>query len=244
MYYVMRILNFLDSYRIAILSALFGALVLFAVVNWLYDPYRKQNKKLRVCTKGMRSYPSKAALYMARLPEDYRRQWRAFVNCGTDKPALVFEFIPRRKRLLAPRLLIALSVLMSLYVAVFAAVGFNFVYVVLQIVFWLALALIFCIDRVVARRYTRRAKRTFGQLVAQLSAVVPKKPSTLAEDTVTALNKLNKSEVDDKAVGQASEILRRKGLNEERTVEEQRRINLALNGLLQAYAANSQHKPV
>lgn len=240
MYYVIKILGWMDKYRLLVLGALFGALVLFGIVNLLYDPYRKQNRKFVLCTRSMRAFPDKTALYVTGLTEEYRRQWRAFVNCGTDKPALVFEFAPLHKRVLALWLLVGTSVVTSLYLAVFVMIRHSYVYVVLQVVFWLMFALFLIADKLVAKRRQRRARKIFAQFVTQLSACTPKSHATLAEDTVKALNKLNRAEVTDATVGQASEILRSKGLAENRTVDEQRRINLALNGLLQAYAKNAR----
>ncbi len=246
MYYVMRILNILNNHRVFVLSALFAALLVFGIVNWAYDPYRKSNAKLKACVKGMRAYPSKVALYMAMLPADYRRQWRAFVNCKTDKPSLVFEFVPQKKRVVALWLLIAASVATTFYVAVFALVSMNFTYIVLQVVFWLAFTIILLVERVIARHNVRRAKQLFGQMVAQLTACTPASHTTVVEDTVTALKKLNKADVTDETVGKACELLRNKGLDgkEPRTTEEQRRINVALNGLLQAYAKNAARKSI
>lgn len=244
MYYVMKILTLLDVYRFPILGALFGALMLFAAINWLRNPYRKQNKKLVACTRNMRAYPAKASLFMASVPAEYRRQWRAFVNCGVDKPALVFEFVPLRKRVAAVWLIIVTSVTFSAYIGVFAFVRHSYAYIVLQVVFWLVFTLFLITDKAIAKRNTRRAKKIFAQFVTQLTACTPKNRTTAYDDAVKSLNKLNKAEVTDEAVGKASEILRDKGLGEDRTVEEQRRINLALNGLLQAYAKNAQHKPV
>lgn len=238
MYYVMKFLTFLNDHAAVTLGAAFGALLLFGAINWLRNPYRKQNRKLRVCIGNMRSYPAKTSLYMASLPQDYRRQWRAFVNCGTDKPSLVFEFVPKKKRVAAVWLAVASALVVTCYVAVAIAVRFNAAYAVVQAAYWLSFTLILLIDRAILRRNTRCAKRLFALLVSQLTLNTPKSNGTLVEDAVKALNKLNKGEINDATVGKASEILRGKGLDEHRTVEQQRRINLALNGLLQAYARN------
>lgn len=244
MSYVIKLLTFLDAHGAIVIGALFGALALFGVVNWLSNPYRKQNKKIAFCTRNIRSFPAKVALFAASLPAEYRRQWRAFVNCGIDKPALVFEFAPLRKRVSALWLLIAASLVASTYIAVFVLVHRSLVYIVMQVVFWLSFALILIINKAIFKRNTRHAKQIFAQFVTQLSASTPKSHTTVVEDTVKALNKLNKGEVNDETVGKAGEILHCKGLSEDRTVEEQRRVNLALNGLLQAYAKNAQHKPI
>ncbi len=238
----MRILYFLDQNSAAFLLASLALSVLFGVVNWLYDPYRKQNKRMRTCTSALRAYPARASLHVTRLTEDYRRQWRAFVNSGTDKPAHVFEFVPKRKRVIALWMIVTASIVTTAYVAVFVMVARNFLYLTAQVIYWLAFLLIFFADKAIYRKQTRRAKQFFAQFVAQLTRVTPPKPSAVVEDTVSALHKLNRGEVTDETIGRASELLQKKGLDEHRTVEQQRQINVALNGLLQAYARSGQSR--
>ena len=50
------------------------------------------------------------------------------------------------------------------------------------------------------------------------------------------LKEFNKRDVNDVALSRASELLRSKGLTADRSVEQQRKLNGALNGLLQSYA--------
>ena len=240
MSYILKVLSLLDSYSYIILPLLGVALILWGVINWLYNPYRKQNKKMRVCTKSIRVFPDKAPTYVYSLPQDYRRQWRAFVNCGTDKPALVFEFVVKGKRLRALLLLVLSMAISSVYIAVFALVTQNYAYIVFQCAYMLAFGLIMVANSAISRRYERRAKRDFAQFVALLSKVTPKSDSSIVEETVRELRKLNRQQVNDTAVGKASELLHNKGLETNRTVEQQRKLNQALNGLLQAYAKGAK----
>ncbi len=239
MYYFIKILNLLHVYRYMAVPALFCVLALFAVINWLRNVYRRQNRKLIKCVRAMRSYPHKTANYVHFLPEEYRRQYRAFVNCGTDKPSLVFEFVPKRNGLCALWMVVASAIVCASYIAVFVLVDRNFSYIVMQLVFWLCFALVLLVRLAIIRRNARVAKRIFGQFVSQLARNTPPSNDTLVEDTVRELNKLNAQPVNDEAVGRASRLLNNKGLNFTRTAEEQRKINGALNGLLQAYSQNA-----
>lgn len=240
MYYVMRVLNILNNHRVFALCVTFGALALFAAINWLHDPYRKQNKRMRNCIKCVNAFPDRATFYARHLPNEYRRQWRAYINCGTDKPALVFEFAPIRCRLLALWLFVGAACVMTSYIAVYFAVNADVGYLVMQPVFWLSFMLTLLMRKLIARGNERRAKRLFAQFVTTITRITPPKSSTVVEETVKELNKLNRQEVNDAVVGKAGEILRNRGLDAPRTIDEQRRINSALNGLLQSYAQNAK----
>lgn len=241
MFYFLKALHFLNDYGLVILPTLFAALHVFGFANWLTNPYRKQNKKMITCAKSVRGYPDKAATYAHSLPDEYRRQWRAFVNCGTDKPALVFEFVPKDKKFRARWLFVVTTALCSLYIAVFVLVEYNFAYLMFQLVYMLAFALIMIVNKVVEKSYERQAKQLFAQFVITLSRVTPKSSGTVVEDTVRQLKQLNRQEVNDEVVGKASQLLRNKGLETNRTVEQQRKLNSALNSLLQAYANGAKN---
>ena len=238
MYYINTVLNFLNSYSAIILPVLFATVFLYGLVSWLANPYRKQNKKLQSTYRSVCAYPNKVAKYADKLPEEYRRQWRVVVNCGV-KPSLAFEFVPKRKRAHLLWLFVVAALASALYVAVFFVTAHYISYLVFQVVFYLAFGLVVVANKAVKIRQEKRARTIFARLVSQLNRCVPVK-SDVVEDTVKQLQRLNKHEVNDAVVGKASELLRNKGLETNRTVEEQRRINSALNGLLQAYSRNSR----
>ena len=244
MSYILKTLHLFDRYSFAILPALGFALILFGVINWLYNPYRKQNRSMRACIKSIRVHPDRAPMYVCSLPNDYRRQWRAFVNCGTDRPSLVFEFVPKSRKLRGLWLFIPTTVVSALFIVVFVLIKHNYAYLVFQCAYLLAFGLIMIANKVIWRRYERRAKQTFAQFVSLLNKVTPKSDSAIVEETVQQLKKLNRQQVNDKVVGKASELLHSKGLETDRTVEQQRRLNNALNGLLQAYANGAKHSKI
>ena len=239
MTYINTILDYLNSYSVFILPALFAVVPFFGIINWMSNVYRRQNRKINACYRGICAKPDKAQLIACLLPEDYRRQFRAFVNSGADKASLVFEFVKKDKR---PRLLwlvIVAAIVSSAYIAVFFFAAQHFSYLIFQAVYMLAFGLIMVINSAVGRRQERKAKRIFARFVAGLNrCYVRGVGKTQTGDTAMEIKKLNKQFVNDEVVGKASELLRSKGLETNRSVEQQRKLNKALNGLLQAYARN------
>ena len=241
MYYVNTVLNFLHAHSIVILPVLWATVIVYGLANWLSNPYRKQNKKFTACYKGVIAYPHKAAKYADRLPEEYRRQWRACINSNA-KPAVVFEFVPKRKRTRLLWLFVFAAVVSASYVAVFFLTERYFSYLVFQPVFWSAFGLVTIANKAVKHSQQSRARKIYARLITQFNRCVLYK-SDVVEETVKQLQQFNRHEVDDGVVGKASALLRNKGLDTNRSVEQQRRLNNALNGLLQAYARNSHVSP-
>ena len=239
MKYINTVLSFLNAHSIIVLPILFATVLVFGLANWLANPYRKQNRKLLYCYRGICSYPDKAARYATKLPEPYRRQWNISLNCEA-KPALAFEFVPKRKRCHLLWLFVIAAIVSATYVAVFFVTQRYASYLIFQGVFWLAFGLVTVANKAVKKRQESYARKIFARLVTQINRCAPFK-SKVEKDTVKQLQQLNKHEVNDAIVGKASELLRSKGLETNRTVDEQRKINSALNGLLQAYSRNARN---
>lgn len=238
MNYIYIVLNFLDEYRVYVLCAVAAALCIYAIVNWSRNAYRRQNKKIGYCSRIVSSYPDKVQIYANLLPETYRRQWRAFVNSGADKPSRVFEFVPMRSRMRLTWLLVLAIAVCSLYIAVFALVSAQIGYILFQVAFMLAFGLVIIAYKAICRKNERNARKIYAKLVSLLNRVasLPKSKDAIIEETVNKLNNLKNKAVTDTVVGEASALLRGKGLDGERSVEQQRKLNTALNGLLQAYS--------
>ena len=237
MSYINTVLNFLNANSIIVLSVTFAVVFLFGVVNFITNPYRKQNKKLTAVYKGVFSCPDKVSKHVDKLPEDYRRQWRVVTNCGV-KPSLAFEFVKKRKRLHLLWLFVLAAVVSATYIAVFFVTERYVSYLVFQVVFWLAFVLVMLVNKAVKNSQERRARRVLAKLVAQLNSCAPLQRDAV-DTTVKQLQRLNRFDVNDGVVQKASELLHSKGLEKTRTVEEQRKINSALNGLLQAYSRSA-----
>ena len=226
----------LDAY---VLSALFVAVWIFGVVNWCKNPYRKQNKKLNVCRNKIVANPKLTWLYMASITKEYCRQWRASVNSGAERPSLVFEFVPFKNRLLLLPTFICCAVVSTAYVALFALDTTHREYVVFQVAFWLAFAVVLIVNKAIFAKNEKRARQIFGKFVRQLNATRDIAQSEDVTNVTKRISQISKQETGKTALQKASEVLRAGGLENTRTVEQQRQINHALNGLLQAYSRNA-----
>ncbi|MGN1066426.1 MAG: hypothetical protein ACI4QH_01305, partial [Candidatus Fimimonas sp.] len=174
-----------------------------------------------------------AGIFVATLPEDYRRQWRAYVNSNASRPSLVFEFVPKRNKTVCVHLFVLCAIVSTLYLALFVFLRAHVEYAVFQFAFWLAFALVMVVDKLVFLRKQKRAKQIFGKFVAQLNA---SDVQTTPENKTVAQKLAEIKRDDNAALQKASKILRDVGLENQRTAQEQRAINTALNGLLQSYA--------
>lgn len=240
MIYLQAVLEFLTKYDLYFLPILFGMVFLFGMANWSVNVYAKQNAKFERCRRKIISNPQQTAKYIQNLPSEYRRQYRAYVSSGASRPSLVFEFVKCKNKLLFWRTFIAVATIVSAYIVAFAFDLSHRDYVIYQVAFWLAFAIVLVINGAVYRSDERKARKIFAKLVAELNKHVEVKPQQQDNVTADAIKQLSKCNVTDEVLTRASEILRDKGLSGERTVEEQRKINCALNGLLQSYARNQQ----
>lgn len=234
-----QLVYYMTAYDVYALSAVFALVWIFGVINWCRNPYHRQNKKLNICRNKILTNPKFAWLYMSILPEEYCRQWRAYVSSGAERPSLVFEFVPRKRRLVALPIFIVSAVISSGYAVLFALDVSRREYAVFQAAFWLAFVVVLLVSRGVAARKEKRARRTFGKFVHQLNAVRDIVVSDDVNKITKRLAEISKHEHGKTALEKASEVLRAGGLENARTVEQQRQINNALNGLLQAYSRHA-----
>ncbi len=242
--YLIKALQFIEAYDFILLPLIALALVLFGVCNWSRNVYRKQNKKITACCRKVASYPAKTEQHIAGLPDEYRRQWRAYKNSKAAKPSLTFEFVPLKRRLILVPLFCLAAIVSALYVVVFAFNLAHVDYLIFQIVFWLGFVLSLIVNRLIAKRKQYKAKQIFARLVSELnrSADYTADNSQAVEQTVKKLQQLNKCEVTGAVLTRASELLHSKGLDTNRSVAQQRKLNTALNGLLQSYSR--ANKPI
>lgn len=237
MNYIKTVIDFITLYDYVFLPAISVALAIFCIANFCKNVYRKQNKKIISVTRKICSYPHKTALYANNLPKEYKRQWRAYLNGNAKQPSLMFEFVPIKNRLRMLRLFILTALVCSCFIAAFIFDTSRTDYLIFQIVFWLAFTLIVIADDQLARMHERKAKKIFARLMNELNknAEMPQTQEEKFDDTVNKIKNLSKCDATNAVFDRASQLLREKGLNGERTVEQQRKLNGALNGLLQSY---------
>lgn len=237
MNYIKLFIDFITLYDYLILPAISVALALFCLANFCKNVYRKQNKKILSVTRKICSFPHKTEQFANTLPQEYKRQWRAYVNSQAKLPSLVFEFAPVKNRLRLVRLFIVAAVACSCYIAAFIFDTSRIDYLIFQIVFWLAFTLIVVADNQLAKLHERKAKQIFARLVNELNrtSTAEQTKEERFDDTIKQINELKKCEPTNAVFDRASKLLHDKGLNSDRTVEQQRKLNSALNGLLQSY---------
>lgn len=240
----MIVFEILTLYSLIILPAIFAMLFIFAFLNWITNPYRAQNKKIDACRRKIAAYPDKVAKYVSLLPKEYQRQWRAFLNTQADRPSQAFEFIPRKNVIHCWRLFVVLAVVMAAYVATFIVYSARPDFIAFQVAFYVAFVLALVINNAIHSKREKFARQIFARFVAELNRAASKEDRCVEEenlaDTVKEINDLNNGDVTGNTINRASELLRDKGLEGNRTVTEQRKLNTALNGLLQAYSRNAK----
>lgn len=237
MKYIKIIIDFITLYDYVILPAISVSLALFCIVNFCKNVYRKQNRKITAITRKICSFPDKTAQFANTLPQEYKRQWRAYLNGNAEQPSLMFEFVAIKNHLRLIRLFVLTAIVCSCYLVAFIFDTARTDYLIFQIVFWLAFALIVIADFQLAKLHERKAKKIFARFVNELNRYATKDQTKEArfDETVKELRGLSKCEPTNAVFDRASQLLREKGLNGERTVEQQRKLNGALNGLLQSY---------
>jgi len=239
----MFVFEFLASYSYIVLPAVFLTLIIFAIVNWSVDPYRSHNKKTEAYRRKISAYPEQADKYSKLLPQEYRRQWRAYINTNADRPSQAFEFVKRKNKTYLLRELILAAMVLALYVVCFIFCSKRMEFIVSQFVFYVAFAFSLVIKGIIFKKREKRARQTFARMVAELNAAAKKSIKAAGDSldsAVKKLNELNKGDVTKSTLDKAGDILRGKGLDGNRTVAEQRKLNTALNGLLQAYSRNAK----
>lgn len=238
MNYIKIFLDFITLYDYVFLPIVSAALAVFCIANFCKNLYRKQNRKIVAVTRKICSFPHKTALYTNGLPAEYRRQWRAYVNSEAKQPSLIFEFAPIKNRIRCVRLIVLAAILSSCYLVAFIFDLSRHDYLIFQIVFWLAFTLTMIADRLLFKCRESKAKKIFARLINELNRALTKEQTKEERlgDTLQEIRQLGKCEPTNAVFTRAAELLHDKGLNSDRTVSQQRKLNNALNGLLQSYS--------
>lgn len=238
MNYIKIFLDFITLYDYIFLPIIAAALAIFCLVNFCKNLYRRQNRKIVAVTRKICSFPHKADVYANGLPQEYKRQWRAYKNSDAKQPSLIFEFAPIKNRIYCLRLIILAAIVSSCYLVAFVFDLSRHDYLIFQIVFWLAFTLTMIADRLLFKYRESKAKKVFARLVNELNRALTKEQTQeeKMDDTVQQIRQLGKCEPTNAVFTRAAELLHNKGLNSDRTVSQQRKLNNALNGLLQSYS--------
>ncbi len=246
MNYIYQFFYFLKTYDNFVMPILFSLVVVFGIVNWLSNPYRRQNKKFAKCTQKL-LHPNTCNEQSLRiLPSEYQRQWRAFVRSGANKPSQTMEFVPC-KNPLRFLLVIVLAGLLSVgYGVLFFADISKTSYAWFVMAFVVSLTLVLVLDAQINYLNQKHAKQAFAKFLLLLNKSVQSEvfclsaKSKAVERAISVIER-NKTCAEKQQIAQdVAGVLKDKGLNGVRTADEQRRINQAINNLLQTYARQNK----
>lgn len=235
-----KCIEFFNTYDVFFAIGMFVLLVLFAVVNLIADRYRRQNRRFNAAVSDMLAHPNASFAGAEKLPEEYRRQWRAFLGGSAEKPSDVFEFVPLKRRLVSIIPFVCSALCAVLFVVAFVPDTLRTSYLLVSLLYVSVAVHVFVLIRHANIAKTLRAKRLFAKFVALLNrrADLPERKTPIDEN-VREINRIAKKSPDESALVRVADILRSMGLSEKRTVEQQRKINNAVNGLLQSFTART-----
>ncbi len=165
-----QLLYFLLNYKTVVLFTAFGILSVTALVNFVHNPYGKQNAKLKKFNKKIVKYPSSVVTEIHLLPEEYQRQWRAYVNSGCNKPSTVFEFV----KLPSPYLLWFVHLLATatsvFYLVVAILLNYSSLFTT-QIVYLLFSVIVLLVKNIIDQINLSHARKVFGKFLHDLNRI-------------------------------------------------------------------------
>ncbi len=255
MKYIYLTLKFLFEQNLLLFLVTFGLTVMFLFINILIDAYSSDNKKilkaLKILPKCNKDYSS----FAVSLPLIYQYQWQTFVKSKCAYPHDVFKFAMKKQRKVFT-FLPATFVIVCLILAVYNVASGIYDQRVLYAPLCLALCLLLAVAIVQAvfKRKTANANKIFGKLICYLDAFFGKNYSLDTtfipnDKTQTAINAdelikkvkyLRNSGVPSESAQKIANLLAEEKLDANRTVEQQRQLNLALNGLVQVLSHKDQ----
>ena len=247
-------ISFLAEHEIVVWCVSFAIIFVCFVANLLYSPYRKYNKTLKKTSNYLRqcvntkTMPNMAKVY---LPKQLSQGMQNYLYSNGRYPSEMIKFVKfpcKTKGVLIVSLTLSLA-----FVLLFEGVVFNYVPILLFV--------LSCLSQVVAilvadMRQSRANKKTivatrlldkvFGQSKASQKQVefadlcIDKE----VDDVIEKINFFKQNGINEQTAKEVANLLSDEKLNKIRTQEQQKRLNLALNGLLQVMSKKQQEKQV
>ena len=243
------VLNFVTNYYAYFFCGIFLTLILFLILSIGTDAYGKDLKKIIKATKILGQ--TKDACFAGSLPLEYRFMWQTYATSSNILPRDVFRFV-KKKQSRRGAVAAVIAVIFAMAVAVFSIASGkidNFV------VFGAAFSALFFgaallwINLVFSTR-EKKITLSVAKLIGYMDAVFGKNKGEISAD----------GEIDEKATDELIEkieflreggvpqfnaqkiasLLSTEKLSQKRTVEQQKKLNEALNGLVQIISYNSK----
>ncbi len=227
-------MNYVFTYRYYIFIALAVTFVTYFLANLLQNPYQQINARL---AKGVKKINKKGANanIVKYMDKTYKMQWNVFCRSQLARPSQVMLF-DKQNFVYRLNLLYVFATIIALGVGYYGIVYTQDVFLFVAVAFVLASYIGFSLVNLHKKRCTKRAQQQFAKFVVQLNKNFYKKEQTSSGK----IDKL-KTALHQDTLQKAQKILQENGLNKQRTAQEQQKMNVAMNGLLQAYARAQQN---
>ena len=247
-------ISFLAKNEIFVWCASFVVIFACFVANLFYSPYRKYNRTLKKTSNYLKqcintkTMPNMAKVY---LPKQLSQDMQNYLYSKDKYPSEMIKFakMPCKTK---GALIMALTLSLA-FVLLFEGVVYSYMPILLFV--------LSCLCQVVAvlvrdSRHSRASKKTvqttrlldkvFGQSKVAKTQIefadlcIDKE----VDDVIEKINFFKQNGINEQTAKEVANLLSDEKLNKIRTQEQQKRLNLALNGLLQVMSKKQQEKQV
>ena len=231
----MTLFYYLNRHHFVLLISTFALLAVWFVVNLFSNVYRRNNKGLKRAVKTLANCVKKQDLarFVSSIPKQYQYQWKMFAE--NEKPAqsiFVFCVLRQKMRFFFP---FVICLMLSLSYLVTSIVFNNYAYAFAVAVYWLAVVLFSLLIIAKNKQAKKRAVKVFNKFVRNVGTVFDgKTPFGVVDNGAVDLlvEKINLLKFEEDCHLKVAKLLKEAGLDNFRTVAQQRKINLALSNLL------------
>ena len=234
------VIDFILQNTTKIATALFCAVAFATFVNLVINPFSTQCKKfkkgivlLKKCAFGQSVFR-----FVENMPKEYLNQWKCFTKTPDVYPSEIFEFVHKKPRSLFGWVYFVVGVCSVIFVLVFLFVQQDSQFLLIA----LTLAISLCLSKNVVSKKNkasqRKTERLFDKWIVSLDAFFGKDfdfenmgkkiADSDLNDVISSFDLLKQS-CDGQTLQKIANLLQSKGLNGQRTVAQQQKLNLALN---------------
>lgn len=240
---ITKILQILYTNCLYLFGVTTAILALYLAVNTISNDYAKDDNKIFRATKLLLSGKTDLGKFAVSLPLVYQYQWQAYIRSHGIYPSEIFRFIPHKAR---QRLMIlsGLSVVACLMVAVYSIYNnlLNSAEVFVPLALSVGFIVIGVLIRAVNKLKASKSSKSFERFTSVLDAHfgndfdfdgVNDNSREQTNELIKKVNFFKRNGVPAQSAEKIARLLSQEKLTSPRTLEQQRRLNTALNGLVQ-----------
>ena len=235
-------LKFVTEYYVYFFCGILLALILFLILSIGTDAYGKDLKKILKATKILGQ--TKDAAFADSLPLEYRFMWQTYATGANILPRDIFRFVKKKQRKRGVISAVA-AVVFAMALAVFnVALGSFDTFVIFGAAFSALFfgASLLWVNFIFSLR-EKKITLSVAKLVGYMDAVFGKNNGELTadgeidekatEELIEKIEFLREGGVPQFNAQKIASLLSAEKLSQKRTVEQQKKLNEALNGLVQ-----------